>query len=164
MSIDGWPSSRSLLRFLLLILTGGFLGCGSESAPQTDTHAADVAALHELRDELTRAQNAGDVRVFEKISASDVLAFPPDGSLIAGRQALMNFNQEFFNRSRTIFDNKSEEIVVSGDLGFDRGTYRYTETPRAGGRTVITEGNYFWLARRELDGVWRHSRVIWNTR
>ena len=164
MSIDGWPSSRSLLRFLLLILTGGFLGCGSESAPQTDTHAADVAALHELRDELTRAQNAGDVRVFERISASDVLAFPPDGSLIAGRQALRNFNQEFFNRSRTIFDNKSEEIIVSGDLGFDRGTYRYTETPRAGGRTVITEGRYFWLVRRELDGVWRYARVIWNTR
>ncbi len=163
MSIDGWPSSRSLLRFLL-ILTGGFLGCGSESAPQTDTHAADVAALHELRDELTRAQNAGDVRVFERISASDVLAFPPDGSLIAGRQALMNFNQEFFNRSRTIFDNKSAEIVVSGDWGFDRGVYRYTETPRAGGRTVVTEGNYLWLARREPDGVWRYARILWNTR
>ena len=158
-SIDSWSSSRSLLRFLLLLLTGGFLGCGSQSAPQ-----ADIAALRELHEQLTSAQNAGDASVVERIVASDVLAFPPDGSIITGRQALRNLNQEFFNRSRTIFDNKSEEIVVSGDWGFDRGVYRYTETPRAGGLTVITQGNYLWLARREADGVWRYARIIWNTR
>jgi ketosteroid isomerase-like protein len=104
------------------------------------------------------------VTVFERTAATDVIVLPPDGSIITGRQALMKLNQEFFNRSETLFDNKSDEIVVSGDWAFDRGTYRYTETPRAGGSTVITEGNYLWLARREPDGSWRHARIIWNTR
>ena len=108
--------------------------------------------------------NAGDARVFEQFVASDVLAFPPDGSLIAGRQALIKLNQELYYRSRTIFANKSEEIVVSGDWGFDRGTYRYTETPREGGRTVVTEGHYLWLSRRDTDGEWRFARIIWNSR
>ena len=149
---------------LLLLMAGGFPGCRRPAAPQTDSRAADTAALRELHDQLTRAQNAGNASAFEELFASDVLVFPPDGSVIAGRQALIIFNREFFNRSRTIFDNKSREMVVSGDWGFDRGTYRYTETPRAGGPTVVTEGNYLWLAQREPDGVWRYARIIWNTR
>ncbi len=164
MSISSWPSSRGLLVFLLLLPASGLLGCGSRSAPQTDTGAADVAALRELHDQMTRGQNAGDAGVYERTSASDVLVLPPDGSLIAGRQAHVKFGQEFFNAFTNLFDNKSDEIVVSGDWGFDRGTYRYTETPRAGGATVIREGNYLWLARREPDGMWRYARIIWNTR
>lgn len=164
MSIDRWPTSRGLLIFLLLLVASGFLGCGGQSPPQTDTGTADVAALRELHDQVTRAQNEGDASVFERTSASDVLVLPPDGALISGRQAHVDFNRKLFNAFTNIFDNKSEEIVVSGDWGFDRGTYRYTETPRAGGATVVREGNYLWLARRESDGVWRYARIIWNTR
>ena len=162
MRVCGWPLSRSLGIFLLLLPAIGLLGCRSRSAQQDDTHA-DVAALRELHDQVTRAENSGDASVFERISASDILVLPPDGSLIAGRQAHVNFNQESFNKFTGVFDNKSDEIVVSGDWGFDRGTYRYTETPRAGGATVITSGNYLWLARREADGAWRYARIIWNT-
>ncbi len=157
-------STRSLLISLLLLPAGGFLGCESRTTQQTDTRAADVAALRELHDQLTRAQNAGDAGAFERTSASDVLVLPPDGSLIAGRQAHVNFAQAFFSEFTSLIDNKSEEIVVSGDWGFDRGTYRYTETPRAGGATVVREGNYLWLARREPDGAWRYARIIWNIR
>ncbi len=153
-STRGWAAPT------MLVIATAVLSCG----PTPDTRATDVAALRELHDQLTRAQNAGDASVFERLHASDVLAFPPDGSLIAGQQSHVEFNRKSFNTFTGIFDNKSEEIIVSGDLGFDRGTYRYTETPRAGGRTVITEGNYFWLARRELDGVWRYARIIWNTK
>jgi ketosteroid isomerase-like protein len=107
---------------------------------------------------------SGDTSVFERTSASDVLVLPPDGSLIAGRQAHVNSERTFFNAFTSVIDNKSEEIVVSGDWGFDRETYRFTETPRAGGATVVRQGNYLWLARREPDGVWRYARIIWNTR
>jgi ketosteroid isomerase-like protein len=100
----------------------------------------------------------------ERADASDVVILPPGGSLIVGRQAHMRLFEESFKRFTMIFDNKSEEIVVSGDWGFDRGTYRYTETPIAGGVTVVIEGNYLWLARREQDGMWRYARIIWNTR
>ena len=162
MSVCGWQLSRGLGIFLLLLPASGLLGCGSRSA-QTDGRAADVAALRELHDQLTRAENSGDASVFERTSASDVLVLPPDGSLLAGRQAHVNYARGSFNEFTGVFDNKSDEIVVSGDWGFDRGTYRYTQTPRAGGTTVTTAGNYLWLARREADGVWRYARIIWNT-
>lgn len=164
MNIGGWPSSPGLVIFLLVLPVSGLLGCESRSAQPADTRAGDVAALRELHDQVTAAQNAGDASVFERTSASDVLVLPPDGALIAGRQAHVEFNRKLFNTFTNIFDNKSEEIVVSGDWGFDRGTYRYTETPRAGGPTVVREGYYLWLARREPDGVWRYARIIWNTK
>ncbi len=124
MSNDVRLSWRGLFSFLLILPSSGLLGCGNRAASQTDTRVADVAALRELHDQLTRAQNSGDTTVVERTDASDVLVLPPDGSLIAGRQAHISLFQEFFNRFSSLTDNKSEEIVVSGDWGFDRGTYR----------------------------------------
>ena len=164
MSIGSWPSARLFILLMLLPVSGLLVGCESRPTQQVDTRTADVAALRELHDQVTAGQNAGDASVFERTSATDVLVLPPDGGLIAGRQAHVEFNRKVFNTFTNIFDNKSEEIVVSGDWGFDRGTYRYTETPRAGGPTVVTEGYYLWLARREPDGVWRLARIIWNTK
>lgn len=164
MNIGGGPFSRGLVMFSLVLPVAGLLGCENPRTQPADTRAADVAALRELHDQVTAGQNAGDASVFERASASDVLVLPPDGSLIAGRQAHVEFNRKVFNTFTNIFDNKSEEIVVSGDWGFDRGTYRYTETPRAGGPTVVRDGYYLWLARREPDGVWRYARIIWNTK
>ena len=164
MNIDRLLRVQRGLIFLLFPGVAVLSGCGRPPAPPPDTRAADIAAIRGLHDQLTSAQNAGDASVFEQTAASDILVFPPDGALVAGRQALIKLNEDFFRVSTTLFDNKSEEIVASGDWGFDRGTYRHTQTPRTGGATVVTEGNYFWLAHRESDGMWRHARIIWNTR
>jgi ketosteroid isomerase-like protein len=59
-------------------------------------------------------------------------------------------------------DYSSQEIVVFGDWGFDRGTERYTLTPKAGGAPIRKSGNYLYLYQRQEDGSWKQSRVIWN--
>ena len=61
MSMGRWSSSRHLLIFLLLLPASGSLGCGGRSDQQADTRAADVAAIRELHDQVTRLQNSGDV-------------------------------------------------------------------------------------------------------
>src|SRR5262245_13829557 len=124
MSIGVGPSSGGFLIFVLFLTVSGLPGCQSRSTQQTDTRA-DAAAVRDLHDQVTRAQNSGDATIFERVDASDVVILPPNGSVIVGRQEHMRLNQEGFNRFTMIFDNKSDEIVVSGDLGFDRGTYRY---------------------------------------
>ena len=156
------PQGRLLA--VVILSAVGFASCGRQPPNQTDTRAADVAAIRELHDRVTRAQNSGDAAALSQNSVSDVLVLPPDGSLVAGRDAHLRLNQAFYYKFTGLFDNKSDEIVASGDWGFDRGTYRYTETPKAGGATVVTEGNYLWLARREPDGAWRFARITWNVR
>jgi hypothetical protein len=39
----------------------------------------------------------------------------------------------------------SAEVAVIGDAAFDRGTFVFTTTPRAGGASAQTTGKYFWL-------------------
>jgi ketosteroid isomerase-like protein len=56
-----------------------------------------------------------------------------------------------------------QDIVVFGDWAFDRGTYRYTLTPKSGGAPIPGTGKYLWLYRRHPDGSWKQSRVIWNS-
>jgi hypothetical protein len=55
MRID-WHLSQGVLAFLLLVVASGLFGCGSRSAQQADTRAAEVAALRDLHDQLTRAE------------------------------------------------------------------------------------------------------------
>ena len=160
---DRLPSQGHLLAALILAAVGS-ASCGRQPPHQADTRAADVAAIRELHDRATRAQNSGDAAALSQNSVSDVLVLPPDGSLVAGRDAYLRLNQAFYDKFTGLFDNKTDEIVVSGDWGFDRGTYRYTQTPKAGGATVVIEGNYLWLARREPDGAWRVARITWNVR
>jgi hypothetical protein len=50
------PSWRGVHFLLLLLPAVGFLGCEGRARPQTDTRAADVVALRELHDQVTRAQ------------------------------------------------------------------------------------------------------------
>lgn len=54
----------------------------------------------------------------------------------------------------------SAEVAVIGDAAFDRGTFAFTTTPRAGGATAQTTGKYFWLLRRTPDRSWKVARLI----
>ena len=58
----------------------------------------------------------------------------------------------------------SQEVVVFGDWGFDRGTYRFTLTPRSAAAPLRENGKYLWIYRRhQSDGSWKQSRMIWNS-
>ena len=56
----------------------------------------------------------------------------------------------------------TDEIVVAGDLAYDWSSYVVTITPR-GDRELSEEiGQNFFIARRQQDGSWKYSRLIWN--
>jgi hypothetical protein len=54
-------------------------------------------------------------------------------------------------------------IDVFGDWGFDRGSEQFTLTPRNGGASISVSGKYLWLYRRQPDGSWKQSRVMWKS-
>src|SRR5262245_15369298 len=107
MTINLGPSSQAFLIFVLFLTISGLPACQSRSTQQTDTRA-DLAALRDLHDQLTRAQNSGDSTIVERSDANDVIILPPNGSLVAGRQAHMRLFQESFNKFTMLFDNKSD--------------------------------------------------------
>jgi ketosteroid isomerase-like protein len=36
-------------------------------------------------------------------------------------------------------------------------------TPAPGGAPISVNGKYLWLYRRQPDGSWKQSRVMWNS-
>jgi ketosteroid isomerase-like protein len=55
------------------------------------------------------------------------------------------------------------EIDGHDDLAFDRGTWSWTGREAAGMELVTQTGNYLSIARRQTDGSWRYSAMMWNS-
>lgn len=51
-----------------------------------------------------------------------------------------------------------EEMRVSGDYAFERGTYRDSMRPRSGGDTIRTSGKIMRILQRQPDGSWKIHR------
>ena len=49
-----------------------------------------------------------------------------------------------------------------GDVALAWGTWESTETPKAGGSTVVNRGKWMEVYRRDADGSWKTWRWIWN--
>ena len=56
---------------------------------------------------------------------------------------------------------ESAEIVIDGDLAFDRGSFAQSLREKETGMVLRERGHYLWLYVRRADG-WKLARVIWN--
>ena len=52
---------------------------------------------------------------------------------------------------------------MSGDLAYQRGTFTVAATPRAGGNTTKTSGNFLRIYKRMPSGEWRMVRDMFNS-
>jgi ketosteroid isomerase-like protein len=86
----------------------------------------------------------------------------PSQPPVTGGDSVATLMREFHDAFAVQVEYNSQEIVVFGDWAFDRGTERYTLTPKAGGAPIRKSGNYLYLYQRQADGSWKQSRVIWN--
>ena len=87
----------------------------------------------------------------------------PNTPVIMGADSVAAAMRAYFDMFDVQIEYTSEEIVVDGDLGLDRGTYRETLTPTAGGASTTGTFHYLFVYRRHTDGSWKHSRVIFNS-
>ena len=67
-----------------------------------------------------------------------------------------------FDKFRSRVDVSNDEIRVSGQMAYTRGSFRVTLTPKAGGETQVIERRYLEIWRKE-NGRWRVARTMDNT-
>jgi len=125
----------------------------------------DIAAIEEVLNQYAVTASAGDFEGWLALHADDVVKMPPGEPPIFGKEALRaSFTPGFaaFNLSCVIYP---EETVVQGDLGFARGTYTISATPKDGGETfdLMTNGKYLTLCKRQADGSWKISHDCYNS-
>ena len=128
----------------------------------TASSPADAADVAELRLRLQAAENGGNPDSMVALMAEDIVMMPPNGAAIVGRAAANEMARGFLGAYNAAVEYTSVEVMVSGDWAFDRGTYKSTLTPKAGGAADSEVGKYVWVSHRGADGTWKFARVIWN--
>ena len=119
--------------------------------------SADPSVLSARTEAFEAAFNAKDVDALVMMYTSDVRLLPPNDEMVTGRDA-----------ARAIFggmidagisgDLTSIEAKISGDMGYDIGTYTLMD-----GDTVVDTGKFIEIFHRGDDGEWRISNDMWSS-
>ena len=126
----------------------------------------DLHDLSNIRDRLEAAENSGDADFMATMLADDAVILAPNVSVQEGKAACVEFTRDILSFLHREYHRHiryvSAELRVIGDHAFDWGTFSFTVTPKAGGKTETPRGKYFWLYSRAPDGSWKIARLIVN--
>ena len=150
--LTGWP-------VLCLVV----FGCSVSPEKRVSSTDTDVATLRRLADEWRAAAGAGAADQYISLLTNDVVMLVPLQPVLTGQDAVRAFVHPFFEEYRISQEMwKSDEIVVTGDWAFDRGTYSAVYTRSAVGDSFQDTGTYLLIARRQPRGAWKYARLTWN--
>jgi ketosteroid isomerase-like protein len=126
---------------------------------------ADVEQLNRMREGIVAAERTGDLTFFVDALDEDAVVLPPDAPVRQGKAACLSFMRDVLGSLLAQFDRElvceSAEIVIDGNLAFDRGSFSQTLHEKDSGLVVRERGHYLWVYVRR-DGAWKLARVIWN--
>ena len=140
---------KRLVRFLPLFL---FVAACSQNAPATDP-----SVITSRSDIWETALNAGDIETLMTNYTSDARILPPNEKAATGTEAVRAAFGSMIDAGIT-GSLTSIEAAVSGDIGYNVGTYALST-----GGDVVDTGKYLETWRRGADGQWRISNDIWNS-
>jgi uncharacterized protein (TIGR02246 family) len=159
---------RLYLSTSMLVLIYAMIACTpAGNPPQTPIKSnpvEDSKAISRLRDEFAAAWKAGDAERVANAYTNDAVLLPQNGPAVTGKSAILAFDKGFFDQyAPSNFEISSDEVQTMGDWAFDRGTYKFMATPKAGGEPLNDQGKYIVLLQRQADGSWKLARDIDNS-
>ena len=121
---------------------------------------ADRTAIRQADETDMKMTNAKDWKGDLALYSEDAILLPPNQAAVQGKAAIQAWDEAFPPFSN--FQEQSLEIEGQGDLAYDRGTYSMTVTP-AGAAPIEDHGKYLTIWRKQADGSWKISRVMFNS-
>lgn len=121
------------------------------------------AGIDRLRDVHVAALNDGDADAWAACFTDDGVQMPPHFANNIGKNAIRGWGRGFLSMFSCRFSLSVEEVRVAADWAFERGHYKMSMTPKAGGPAVEDNGKYITVYERQPDGSWKIARDIWNS-
>jgi uncharacterized protein (TIGR02246 family) len=150
-------STRSVL-LGALALTLVSLACQPPAQEAGPLSEEDVAAIEQLDQDWWQAFSALDGAAMAEYFTEDAVWLPPGAPALEGRAAIVAFltADEFLSSSY-------DPVTVEGraDLAYVRGTYTLKGT--MAGQTFDDVGKYVEICKKQPDGSWLVSVLIWNS-
>lgn len=153
-----WPAVETFL--------AGEWPAGAEAPAQAGRAGApaDTAGLGRLRDDWTRAYEAGDADAMVDLYVPDAVRMPYDAPAVEGREAIVEAYRASFATRRLVPDIElvPVDVEVLGDAAIERGRYHEVLASADGAVRYVEDGKYVSVARRGIDGRWRFSISVFN--
>lgn len=119
--------------------------------------------LRAVAEGIIAADNARDLeRVIDYYTVNAVL-MPPGEAAVVGRDRIRPRYAELFARFDPEIETYVDEVCADGLLGYVRGRTDGRLVPRQDGEPRSIHDAYLMLLRREEDGAWRISHLVWHS-
>lgn len=155
---SGQWAGRSLTAVFCAVI---LLAACVTTRPQ-DTAAADLAAITAFNARYLKAINDGDIATLSSLTNADHMMIMPNRTPLTGKAANDAANGRTFQTSKIDETWVPLETVIDGNLAYQRGTFTVNATPKAGGATRTTHGNFMRIYRRQADGSWWMTRDMFS--
>ena len=133
------------------------------SQPVQNADEADIEAIDAVREAHVTAINNGDIDAWASVFADDAVQMPPQSPANRGTRSIRTWCESFLSPYHATFMQLACELHVAGRWAFERGSYRITLSPKAGGESMQDIGKYLTVYERKEGGSWRIARDIWNS-
>ena len=144
------------------------------SRPDSTTPAAatiasttDPAAMRRFLDSAqvrySTAATSADVPTLNSFYSDDAIVMPPNAKAMRGRAEVDKGNADMVSIMKvTALKLSTQDVVTSGDVAIETGTYDQTLQPKTG-KAIHDVGKYVAVWRKQGDGNWRITRLIYNS-
>lgn len=144
---------------LLLLLTTAL----ATTAPaDCRPDAADVQAVRAVAEGIVAADNRSDIERVLAYYTADAVLMPPGSGPVHGRDAIRPRYEALFAGFKPAIEGRIDEACATGAMGFVRGHNGGRMVPLRDGSPRELDDGYLMLLRRESDGAWRISHLIWH--
>ena len=155
---------RIALVVFTALLSSGVASAQSKPQPASrPTLEQDLAAITEFNRKYLKAINDGDIATLSSLTDEGHIMITPGRPPLIGKAANDAANGRAFQTVNIVETWTPVETVVSGDLAYQRGTYTVAATPKAGGNTSKTAGNFLRIYQRQPNGEWRMTHDTFNS-
>ncbi len=142
-----WP-------YLLAISLSLLLAALTCAAVPADGAGPDQAIIKARMGRWVDAYNQADVPGLLDVLSADYVQDTQGLPGSSDKRAVGRAFSHVFAKYQTHIVCVLDQVYASGGMGFDRGHYTITYTPKSGGKTIVEQGHYVEMWGLE-DGVWR---------
>ena len=155
----------SFLIILTLILSASGLSQIKPNTTLTKTADKDIEYINRMRREIQKAENAPtDIEILRRHSAADIVLIPDGMPPVTGQENALKMMKQFWEVFEVKTDYYSEEVKIIGDTAIDRGWAKETLKNKKTNELTENQSNYLWISKKDKNGVWKQTYVIWNKR
>jgi ketosteroid isomerase-like protein len=151
------------LQAILSMMFVAFALVGSAAA-QTDTKAADEAAIRKADEDWAKAAQTKSVPAWVAFYGKDAVVLPPNEKMVTTSEAIEKSIGGLLALPNLAISWKPNKVEAarSGEIGYSYGTYELSFKDSKG-NTVSDRGKYVEVWKKQADGTWKCVLDAWSS-